>query len=240
MTKNHKEIFLCPICQKQKRSGEIMHGEVVHGPVAEIIQREHPDWTADNFICISCLNQFRAKYVQDVLEVEKGELSALDFEVIESLKKQELLSKNVDLEFEYKLTFGERIADKVADFGGSWKFIIIFGIILTLWIIINSIILIWKPFDPYPFILLNLVLSCIAAMQAPVIMMSQNRQEAKDRLRAEHDYRINLKAELEIRHLHQKIDHLLTHQWQSLLEIQRIQIDLMEEINRQPPRKHNG
>jgi uncharacterized membrane protein len=142
---------------------------------------------------------------------------------------------SVSIEFEQQLTFGERLADKIAEFGGSWRFIIIFFVILSLWIAINSLTLILKPFDPYPFILLNLILSCLASIQAPIIMMNQNRQEDKDRLRAEHDYRINLKAELEIRHLHEKIDHLLMNQWQRLLEIQEIQMELMEELARKTP-----
>jgi len=100
----------------------------------------------------------------------------------------------------------------------------------VIWIALNSVLLLRRPFDPYPFILLNLVLSCLAAIQAPVIMMSQNRQESKDRLRSQHDYRVNLKAELEIRQLHDKIDHLLSHQWERLVEIQQIQIDLLSEL----------
>jgi len=96
----------------------------------------------------------------------------------------------------------------------------------------NSLVLYWRPVDPYPFILLNLVLSCLAAVQAPVIMMSQNRQEAKDRLRSEHDYQVNLKAELEIRHLHEKLDHLLSHQWERLVEIQQVQLQLLAELQR--------
>src|SRR5205823_2265166 len=101
---------------------------------------------------------------------------------------------------------------------------------LVVWIVINSLAVLMRPFDPFPYILLNLILSCLAAIQAPIIMMSQNRLEARDRLRAEHDYRVNLKAELEIRHLHWKMDQLLTHQWRRLLEIQQIQTDLMEEL----------
>jgi uncharacterized membrane protein len=124
------------------------------------------------------------------------------------------------------------MADHLASFGGSWTFIIIFGSILLMWIGLNSLLLLKKPFDPYPFILLNLVLSCLAAIQAPVIMMSQNRQEAKDRLRSQYDYQVNLKAELEIRHLHDKIDHLLSNQWERLVEIQQIQIDLLSELAR--------
>jgi uncharacterized membrane protein len=111
--------------------------------------------------------------------------------------------------------------------------------VFIFWIALNSFALIWKPFDPFPFILLNLILSCLAAIQAPIIMMSQNRQESKDRLRSEHDYSINLKAELEIRHLHEKIDHLLMNQWQRLLEIQEIQMELMEELAHKIPRGHS-
>jgi uncharacterized membrane protein len=134
--------------------------------------------------------------------------------------------------FDQTLTFGERLADTFSDTAGSWGFLIGFAIVLVIWVVMNSIVLIFKPFDPYPFILLNLVLSCIAAVQAPIILMSQNRVEAKDRLRAEYDYRVNLKAELEIRHLHEKLDHLLVNQWQRLLEIQEIQTELMSELNR--------
>jgi uncharacterized membrane protein len=159
-------------------------------------------------------------------------LSTLDREVLESLKQHETLTSNVEAEFEQESTVGERLSDKMASFGGSWTFLIIFGGILLVWITLNSIALLAKPFDPYPYILLNLVLSCLAAIQAPVIMMSQNRQEAKDRLRSQHDYQVNLKAELEIRHLHEKIDHLLSRQWERLVEIQQIQIDLMSEISR--------
>lgn len=170
------------------------------------------------------------KYIQSLLESEKGELTTLDHEVLESLQRHETLSSNVDAEFKKDSTIGEKLADGVASFGGSWRFIIIFASILVIWIGLNSILLLKKPFDPYPFILLNLVLSCLAAIQAPVIMMSQNRQEAKDRLRSKQDYRVNLKAELEIRHLHDKIDHLLSHQWERLVEIQQIQIDLLSEL----------
>jgi uncharacterized membrane protein len=124
------------------------------------------------------------------------------------------------------------LSDQIASFGGSWRFIILFGVILVLWIILNAALLLNRGFDPYPFILLNLILSCLAAMQAPIIMMSQNRAELRDRLRSENDYKINLKAELEIRHLHEKIDHLLRRQYNRLFEIQQIQIELLEEIGR--------
>lgn len=140
------------------------------------------------------------------------------------------------MEFEQVWTFGERLADRIASFGGSWKFLIIFFVFLSAWIAVNTLAFLDKPADPYPFILLNLVLSCIAAIQAPIIMMSQNRQEAKDRIRSQHDYQVNLKAELEIRHLHEKIDHLLSHQWERLVQIQEIQLELLTEINRKKSR----
>jgi uncharacterized membrane protein len=221
---------VCPICQKTKKRSEMIAGELVRGPIAEMVQRAHPDWSPGSLICNTDLNEFRARYVREALEKDKGELSALEEQVSRSLKEQELLSKNVNLEFERKLTLGERLADGLAKYAGSWKFIIGFALVLAMWIWLNS----WlasRAWDDYPFILLNLCLSCLAAIQAPVIMMSQNRLEAKDRMRAEHDYIVNLKAELEIRSLHEKIDHLLVNQWQRLLEIQEVQTELMQEIS---------
>jgi uncharacterized membrane protein len=121
------------------------------------------------------------------------------------------------------------MADRIASFGGSWKFIILFMAVMVAWMTYNVVTLTGDHFDPYPFILLNLLLSCLAALQAPIIMMSQNRQDAKDRIRSENDFRVNLKAELEIRHLHEKIDHLLSRQWERMAEIQRVQLELMDE-----------
>ena len=230
MARRQQDTVSCQICKEQKKRSETIPAELIREPIVETIRKTYPDWSSSGFICISDLNQFRANYVKNVLEKEKGEISTIEEQVIRSVKENELLSKNINTEFEQKLTFGERLADKIADFGGSWNFIVIFGGVLLLWVAVNSMILIWRPFDPYPFILLNLVLSCLAAVQAPVILMSQNRQESRDRLRSEHDYLINLKAELEIRHLHEKIDHLLMNQWQRLLEIQQIQMELMEEL----------
>jgi uncharacterized membrane protein len=225
--RKQRDNVICEICKEQKRSNEVVPAGLVSGPVVETIRKTNPDWSSSGFICISDLNHFRAKHVRDVLETEKGELSALEEEVMKSLKEQELLSKNINVEFEKRLTVGDRLADGLAGFAGSWRFIMGFFVILVLWVAVNSVVLIQRPFDPYPFIFLNLVLSCLAAIQAPVILMSQNRQEAKDRLRSEQDYGVNLKAELEIRHLHEKIDHLIRGQWQRLLEIQEMQTELM-------------
>ena len=230
MKKHTKKNLTCQICKNTKKASELIPAELVSKPVSETIKQSNPDWNNDGYICLSDLNHFRTQHVKNVLETEKGELSNLEEQVMKSLEEHEILSKNINEEFDQKLTVGEKFADKLAAGAGSWKFIIGFTIILIIWISINSVILLIKPFDPYPFILLNLVLSCIAAIQAPIILMSQNREEAKDRLRSEHDYRVNLKAELEIRHLHEKMDHLLMNQWQRLLEIQEIQIDLMEEL----------
>lgn len=230
MAKVTPKTVSCPICNKSRKPSEVIAGYLVREPIVKLITKEHSAWTTNDVICLDDLNHYRAEFVEDVLEEDKGELTALEQDVLKSLNDEELLSKDINKEFDRKLTLGERTADKIASFGGSWKFIIIFGSILAVWIVLNTVLLIRKPFDPYPFILINLALSCLAAIQAPIIMMSQNRQEAKDRLRAEHDYRINLKAELEIRNLHEKLDHLLTTQWRRLLEIQEIQTQLMEEL----------
>jgi uncharacterized membrane protein len=221
---------ICGVCKLAKDPDDIVSGQVVRSAIAELIRKDHPDWDPDSPICRDDLNRYRALYVQGVLEAEKGDLSVIETEVIESLREGDVLTRNVNMEFEERRTFGQRLADRLASFGGSWKFIIIFMCVLFGWIVINSIVLITRRFDPFPFILLNLILSCLAALQAPVIMMSQNRQEAKDRLRAQHDYQINLKAEIEIRGLHEKIDHLIFKQWQRLLEIQEIQTELMGEL----------
>ncbi len=222
----------CAICGKAFSARELMAGEVIRPAVAEEIRRDHPAWSADKFICRADLATFRTKYVHSLLESERGELTFLEHDVLRSLREHEVLSSNVDAQFEQDWSFGERLADRIATFGGSWSFLIIFGAFLALWILMNSLVLIWRPVDPYPFILLNLLLSCLAAIQAPIIMMSQNRQEAKDRLRSQHDYQVNLKAELEIRQLHEKIDHLLSHQWERLVEIQEVQLELLSEIGK--------
>jgi uncharacterized membrane protein len=230
-----KTKVICGVCRLAKDSNEVVPGQAVRPAITELIRKDHPDWTPENPICRDDLNRYRALYVQGVLEAEKGDLSAIEAAVIESLREGELLTRNVDTEFDEKRTIGQRMADRLASFGGSWKFITIFMSVLFGWIILNSIVLLTRHFDPFPFILLNLVLSCLAAIQAPVIMMSQNRQESKDRLRAQHDYQVNLKAEIEIRGLHEKLDHLIFKQWQRLLEIQEIQTELMQELSGKLP-----
>ena len=230
MKKNSKNTGISSVSGKEFPVSELIPGYLIRTPVSNLIKEEYPDWTTEQNIAIKELNEFRHRHVKKLLEDEVGELSKLETEVLDSLKKSEILAKNVEPEIDEKFTFGQRLADKIASFGGSWTFIISFLFFIVIWMFINVYLLINKPYDPYPFILLNLILSCLAALQAPVIMMSQHRQEARDRNRSEHDYQVNLKAELEIRQLHEKLDHLMIHQGQRLLEIQQVQVELMEEI----------
>lgn len=224
--------WTCAICGESFPLRQLLSAAIVRPAIADTIRADHPEWSAEDFICREDLARYRGRYVHSLLESERGELTTLEHDVIDSLREHELLSANVDVEFEREWSLGERLADRIASFGGSWTFLTGFGVFVLLWILANSLVLLWRPADPYPFILLNLVLSCLAAIQAPVIMMSQNRQEAKDRLRSQHDYQVNLKAELEIRQLHEKVDHLLSHQWERLVEIQEIQLELLSEMGR--------
>lgn len=193
--------------------------------------RQFPDVKQSGFISEIAYSKLIHDYVEELMEKDKGELTRMEKEVLHSIQESELLSKNVDTDYARQLSFGEKLADKIADFGGSWKFVIAFLVFLLVWVFSNVFMLTRSPFDPYPFILLNLLLSALAAFQAPVIMMSQNRVEARDRLRAEHDYQVNLKAELEIRSLHEKIDHLLMKQMQHLVEIQQFQLDILQKLS---------
>ena len=172
------------------------------------------------------------------LQREWKSLSEQEKKVIESLVNRGPISRDLNLDDDDKRTFGQRIADKVAAFGGSWTFIIIFGTVLIAWVILNSAILLNRGFDPYPYILLNLFLSMLAAIQAPVIMMSQNRQAVKDRENAEHDYEINLKAELEICAIQEKLDELRETKWAELVEMQQQQIRLLEKLLRDQIKSH--
>ena len=218
----------CAIC------GELARERIVFGMVrpslANGLAAGHPSLAAEDVICRKHLTDQRTRYVQQLLERERGEISELEHQVVESLAREETVARDIERAWEGSRTFGERVSDFVADFGGSWNFIVSFFLILLMWIGFNVWMRSDAVFDPYPFILLNLVLSCIAAIQAPIIMMSQKRQEAKDRLRSENDYRVNLKAEFEIRHLHEKLDHLINRQWERLAEIQQIQLEIMEDL----------
>jgi uncharacterized membrane protein len=234
MPRNHHgrvaEESLCCICRRKFPLASLHPLDMLSEPVRALLDSESSE-ALDGYICPEDLSRLRLRYVHELLQKEQGELQESTQVVLASLEREgELISRDAYEDFDTKLSFGQRLADKVAEFGGSWAFIITFGVILTLWISVNTIGLLQKPFDPFPYILLNLLLSSVAAMQAPVIMMSQNRKEARDRLRSENDYKVNLKAELEIRSLHTKLDMLISHQWQRLLEIQEIQTQMLEEM----------
>lgn len=233
MAMNKKnEFYKCIVCGQNYPVKSLTPIGTVRKAITEEILHDFPECLPKDYICQTDLSKYRTKYVKSSLSSEKGEVTDLESELIKSMQQHELITKNIDTTLDQEWTFGERLADKIATFGGSWTFLICFAIFLAIWIIVNTVVMVARPADPYPFILLNLILSCIAAIQAPVIMMSQNRQETKDRLRSENDYQINLKAELEIQHLHEKLDHLLMHQWDRLAEIQEIQLDLLSEMSK--------
>lgn len=220
----------CALSGKNINPNDAYKGESIRKNIFDLIKEEHPEFNEESYVSLEQLNKYRKKYIEKIVQQELGELSSLEQEVVDSIADQEVLSHSLEETSDKDLTLGQRLADKVATFGGSWSFIMAFFGFMFVWIAANVFLLVAQPFDPYPFILLNLILSCLASIQAPVIMMSQNRQEEKDRLRNLHDYQINLKAELEIRLLDEKMDHLIIHQNQRLSEMQELQADYMEDI----------
>jgi uncharacterized membrane protein len=222
----------CAMTGKERSRRELVHLSTLRPNLVERIHVDYPDLRDEALISRSEVERYRTMYVEEILKTERGDLSALDKQVAESLAKHETLAEDVHEEYEEKRTLGERLADHLAAFGGSWAFLSSFFVVLVVWMAINIALGEASAFDVYPFILLNLVLSCLAAIQAPVIMMSQRRQESKDRLRSENDYRVNLKAELEIRLVHEKIDHLISTQWHRLAEIQATQLEIIQERRR--------
>lgn len=222
--------FISDLSKKIYPISELVNGTNIQEGILQLIQRDYPKFNSESNLALSELNIFRQIYLSDFLKKETGDLTALEQIVLKNEADHRLITQAVDMDDLGELTTGQKIADQVASFGGSWRFIISFFVFLALWILVNVYLFINKGFDPYPFILLNLILSCIASLQAAVIMMSQNRQEERDRERSKKDYLINLKSELEIRLLNEKIDHLMMHQQQELLEIQNIQVEMLNEI----------
>nr|WP_145224356.1 DUF1003 domain-containing protein [Gimesia algae] len=223
--------YMCEVCSKTFHHRGVISAPLVRKPITELIQLDFPNWSDTSYFCHVDLSSYRAKGVHTLLESERGELSRLDREILAAMQNHDLISSNVEHEFDQSWSLGDKMADQLATWGGSWSFLILFAIFMTIWILLNSVVLLWQPVDPYPFILLNLLLSCLAAIQAPIILMSQNRQETKDRRRAQNDYQINLKAELEIKLIHEKLDHILSRQWEKLMQIQELQIEQLSEIN---------
>lgn len=208
---------------------ERVPGKTIRNGILKEIQKDHPAFTDDDSISLSELNNYRQLYVQRLLSREVGTLTELERTVLDNINQNHLIADEAS-EVKNPVTRGQLWADRIATFGGSWRFIGIFGFFLFGWMLLNAYSLHNRGFDPYPFILLNLILSCLAAIQAPVIMMSQNRQEEKDRDRAKNDYMVNLKSELEIRMLHEKMDHLIITQQENLVEIQQVQADMLKEM----------
>lgn len=221
--------FISNISKKEFPENEKVAGKHLRETILSVIREEHPEFGKSSLLTLSELNIFRQKYMEKILQKELGELGGLEKTVLKKIRDNEMITEPQE---EEDRSFGQRMADMIADFGGSWKFIGFFFTFIFGWIALNIFVLISDPFDKYPFILLNLILSCLAALQAPIIMMSQNRQEEKDRLRSKKDYMIDLKSELEIRLLHEKMDHLLLTQQEEMLEIQQIQIEMMNDILR--------
>lgn len=219
----------CEVCHKDFPLKEVLPADDVRHTVIETAQKMIEAFDTKGHVCFNCLRSLRTMHIEQLLVKERGELSKLEREVVDSIRQHEIYNKNMNKKFETGMTLGERLADKIAHFGGSWTFILTFAVVLIVWMAVNTIA-VTDVFDPYPFILLNLVLSCLAAIQAPVIMMSQNRQAAKDRLVSDYEYSVNLKAELEIRQLHSKLDQFTKNQWERHLELQQMQLELSEEL----------
>lgn len=224
--------FVSDLSGKRFPEKDKVSGKSIRLSVLQLIQNEYPSFDASCNLSRQELNEYREKYITTYLQKEVGNLGALDKKVLRALKSHSLVSREAHPD-KAKPTVGQKVADKVASFGGSWTFIILFMCVLFGWVLINAIWLGNRAFDPYPFILMNLVLSCLAAIQAPIIMMSQNRQGEKDRQHAESDYIVNLKSEVEIRSLHEKIDHLMIFQQQELIEIQKVQIDMLTDLQKE-------
>lgn len=220
---------VCGVCGRDEKHARLHSTAWLRPKIAAWLDQKYPDWRKTGWLCAEDLQRARRQVLEETIIKERGELTSLDSKVVSSLVQEEILTADTQRDYDEKVSPGERLADVVAAYVGSWSFIVTFIIVLIIWISANAWWLSGKAFDPYPFILLNLFLSLIAAVQAPLIMMSQKRQETKDRLRSQNDYQVNLKAELEIRHLHEKLDHHLLRQWERLAEIQEMQMELIDD-----------
>jgi uncharacterized membrane protein len=219
----------CSVCEKKYSLKQIVPLATIRDSLLNFVLKNNPNVDIENgYICFNDLNKVRREYFKQLITEEKGDLTEVENAVVNALEEHDVVSKNLN-QFDPKAgTFGERLSDKIARFGGSWTFIILFALAISIWVVWNSATLV--RFDPYPYILLNLFLSCLASLQAPIIMMSQNRLQVYDRLSQEQDFKVNLKSEVENRVLNEKIDKLISHQWQRLLEIQEMQMDFMEQL----------
>lgn len=217
---------LCVVCKKQVPADASIGVAAIPPGLAEI-----PPQVAPGHVCNDCLALERLRVLTRRLQSERGELSALEADVARRTATGATIARSLGEEFARNTTRGQRLADGVARVGGSWSFVVAALLTISVWIGANALLR-GGSFDPYPFILLNLVLSCLAALQAPIIMMSQNRSSARDRQQADQDFLVNLKAELEVSGLHSKVDHLLHARWEDLMLVQQLQLDLLARIQR--------
>ena len=210
---------------------DYVHLKTIDTDIRSFILQKNKKLTIESQIPFITFMNYHFEYIKEKIIQDQNETKKINQEMLEQLKNKQIISQNLNTTINQKATFGQKSADAIAKFGGSWPFIFLFVVILGSWILLNTLHFFGLSFDRYPFILLNLVLSCLAAIQAPIIMMSQNRQAARDRISADHDYQTNLKAELEISLLHEKIDYLMSQQWQQMLELQQLQIELLTQLN---------
>ena len=211
---------------------EYVHLKTIDTDIRSFILQKNKKLTIESQIPFITFMNYHFEYIKEKIIQDQNETKKINQEMLEQLKNKQIISQNLNTTINQKATFGQKSADAIAKFGGSWPFIFLFVVILGSWILLNTLHFLGLSFDRYPFILLNLVLSCLAAIQAPIIMMSQNRQATRDRIAADHDYQTNLKAELEISLLHEKIDYLMSQQWQQMLELQQLQIELLTQLNK--------
>ncbi|MGK4080397.1 hypothetical protein EA74_02708 [Enterococcus hirae] len=210
---------------------DYVHLKTIDTDIRSFILQKNKKLTIESQIPFITFMNYHFEYIKEKIIQDQNETKKINQEMLEQLKNKQIISQNLNTTINQKATFGQKSADAIAKFGGSCPFIFLFVVILGSWILLNTLHFFGLSFDRYPFILLNLVLSCLAAIQAPIIMMSQNRQAARDRIAADHDYQTNLKAELEISLLHEKIDYLMSQQWQQMLELQQLQIELLTQLN---------
>jgi len=236
-TNNYRK---CEICNKAFQEKDLFPLTLIRDSLIEKLKKVNPELSIDGMICSNDLSIARSNRIEELILEDKGEISKLEMDVLKSFEEHEILAENLNIRLQKSLTLGEKLSDRIAKFGGSWKFIIFFLSMIVIWMAFNTWFFVRGPyghFDPYPYILLNLVLSCLAALQAPIIMMSQNRQAERDRVKADYEYTTNLKAELEVRQLNAKVDQLMKKHWSRLLEIQQMQLDLAEELLTSKKRK---
>lgn len=210
---------------------DYVHLKTIDTDIRSFILQKNKKLTIESQIPFITFMNYHFEYIKEKIIQDQNETKKINQEMLEQLKNKQIISQNLNTTINQKATFGQKSADAIAKFGGSWPFIFLFVVILGSWILLNTLHFLGLSFDRYPFILLNLVLSCLAAIQAPIIMMSQNRQATRDRIAADHDYQTNLKAELGISLLHEKIDYLMSQQWQQMLELQQLQIELLTQLN---------